>query len=165
MARVGGDQSTLEALLKEQQAAVSEVHRLVARLLELTPQLQRRMRDELALHVEPDYSLLSEALTRLQAATRRSAQPASPRRSKPRRFMLVHRGNGEPVLGPDGQPLTFRTKLQVLRGPRYAALLGSDGVQQVQIVDTQRDNAVVVDRLRLGPAPGGRRRRENQPEE
>jgi hypothetical protein len=77
-------------------------------------------------------------------------------KGRPMRFKLVWRDSGEPVVDQTGEPILFRSKVQILRGPRYEALVGRQ-VDKVQLVDTQRDNQVVVDRLTLGPAPGGHR--------
>ena len=143
------------SLVAAQRDLVVGISDQVDRLLELAPVLRRRLKDELGLHTEIDYSHLSDALGKLAgAAGARSSRGQRRRQSKPDRFVLVYRDSGEPVMDADGEPIRFRTRARILRGPKYEKLLGKSGVKNVRLVDSQNDNQVVTETLTLGPAPG-----------
>ena len=70
---------------------------------------------------------------------------------------MVWKKDGAAVTDEAGKPLAFKNRVQLLRGPRYAALLGPSEVGQVQLVDSQDGDKVVVAQLQLAPAPGRQR--------
>lgn len=155
----------IEKLVGAQKMMFQSITRQVDDLISLTPILQQRLKDELGLVTETDFGAVTACLQRLletfqprrQTASRASRSPRAAR-GRPQRFMLVDKSTGEPVRDQSGQPLAFKTRIKILRGPKYEELLGKERVKQVKLVDTQDDHKVVVENLRLGPAPGGRRR-------
>lgn len=143
------------------QSITSQVDDLIA----MTPVLQQRLKDELGLIAETDFGAVTACLQRLldsfqprRAGSARAARAPRGTRNKPQRFLLVDKESGEAVRDAAGRPLAFKTRIKILRGPKYEELLGKERVKQVRLVDTEEDNRVVVDNLKLGPAPGGRRR-------
>lgn len=149
------DGMEIGALVAAQRDLMLGISAQVDRLLQLAPILRRRLKDELGLHTEIDYSQLSDALGKLAGATTARGPRGSRRKQpKPDRFLLVYRESGEPVMDAAGEPIRFRTRARILRGPRYEALLGKSGVKKVMLVDTHHDNQVVTEHLTLGPAPG-----------
>lgn len=118
---------------------------------------------ELGLTVEVDYAALKAGVAKLSAAPvvrqrgrRKVAEAPTRKRNKDFRFKLIW-SDGRPVLDAEGKELVFRNQVQMLRGPKYEAILGGQ-VADVRLLDTILDQ-VVVEQLTTGPAPGGRRRR------
>jgi len=149
------DTAEIGELVAAQRDLMLGIGAQVDRLLRLAPVLRRRLKDELGLHTEIDYSQLSDALGKLTgASTARAVRGSRRKQPKPDRFLLVYRDSGEPVIDAHGEPVRFRTRAKILRGPRYEALLGKSGVKKVMLVDSHNDNQVVTETLTLGPAPG-----------
>jgi len=149
------DSVEIGSLVAAQRDLMLGISEQVDRLLQLAPVLRRRLKDELGLHTEIDYSQLREALGKLAGATTvRAPRGSRKKQPKPDRFVLVYRDSGQPVIDADGEPVRFRTRARILRGPRYEVLLGQRGVDNVMLVDSQNDNQVVTDTFTLGPAPG-----------
>lgn len=151
--------ATLEELIAAQKRLIQEIDNQIDALLKLTPLVRAKLHEELGWVAAPDHSRLAEKLAQLVAASEGTPRRRGRKRgsgAKDRRFMLVYKADNSPVMDEDGNPLRFKTKLRILRGPRYAELLGRQGVSKVRLLDTELQTVVVED-LKLGPAPGRQR--------
>lgn len=152
----------VEVLVGMQKKLMQGIGEQVEQLLSLAPVLKTKLQQELGVEAELSYVAVVASLDRLVAASagRKPARGAGRRRAVGRatRYQLVYKDTGSPVLDEAGVPVSFKTQIKILRGPKYENLLGKSGIQNVQLVDTAADNQVVVSKLTLGPAPGGRRK-------
>ncbi len=151
----------VEALVGMQKKLMQGIGEQVEQLLSLAPVLKTKLQ-EFGVEAELSYGSVAASLERLVAASsgRKAARGAGRRRPAGRaaRYQLVYKETGSPVLDEAGMPVSFKTQIKILRGPKYENLLGQSGIQNVQLVDTAAGNQVVVGKLTLGPAPGGRRK-------
>lgn len=129
---------------------VSGIRNDLATLAEIGPALTDKAA-ALGVGMSLDYTGLAAAAQGLVGASRRATTRRGPQSEKPRRYALIF-ADGTPVTE-NGQPLRFANRVQILRGPKYETLVG-DRIDDVRLVDTEANNAVVHSSLRLGPAPG-----------
>jgi hypothetical protein len=160
----GWDSMSFAALSERYEDLVQSIKADVAALAEVGPALKAKAAG-LGLTIELDYSDVADGLSSLVTTRKRkrgakAEAPETPRRGarpgRPHRFSLVWRKDGKAVVDDAGAPVVFRNQVTLLRGPKYERLLGNK-VGQVQLIDNEAGGAVVVEKLSLAPAPGGRR--------
>jgi hypothetical protein len=163
---------TLPELLNESLLTVNIMRQAQARLNELQPLLLQQSQAVGFRGLEIDVEALlssgpptmsesdSEAMTAESAQeTTRTPRSKSHRRTKQRRSTETYRlawRKGGLVTSELGQPIAFHQRVSVLRGPRYEALLDRHDASPEDLVLVDSQDNVVVEHLRLGPAPVGR---------